>query len=164
MHIYYFSVMSSSSHWPWQWRAEKADNSSLTFGLALGLSCSSFLAAASMDAAAPSSSVSAITVGSSGSTHSEPEACLQKPKLKKVPPEQHITRSCQKNQMISHTKTQHLMHRWWRPQRSIHCTKDGVISFECDAYGIKRGGRWSRVCVRQHSKRQDFKVKLNESC
>lgn len=43
-----------------------------TFGLALGLSCSSFLAAASMDAAAPSSSVSAITVGSSGSTHSEP--------------------------------------------------------------------------------------------
>lgn len=44
-----------------------------TFGLALGFSCSSFLAAASMDAAAPKSSVSAITVGSSGSTHSEPE-------------------------------------------------------------------------------------------
>lgn len=81
MHIYYFSVMSSSSHQPWQWRAEKADNGSLTFGLALGLSCSSFLAAASMDAAAPSSSVSAITVGSSGSTHSEPETCFQEPKL-----------------------------------------------------------------------------------
>ena len=43
-----------------------------TLGLALGLSCSSFLAAASMDAAAPSSSVSAMTVGSSGSTHSDP--------------------------------------------------------------------------------------------
>ena len=43
-----------------------------TLGLALGLSCSSFFAAASMDAAAPSSSVSAITVGSSGSTHSVP--------------------------------------------------------------------------------------------
>lgn len=43
-----------------------------TFGLTLGLSCSSFLAAASMEAAAPRSSVSAITVGSSGSTHSEP--------------------------------------------------------------------------------------------
>ncbi|TNN87625.1 hypothetical protein EYF80_001972 [Liparis tanakae] len=37
-----------------------------TLGLARGFSCSSFLAAASMDAAAPSSSVSAITVGSSG--------------------------------------------------------------------------------------------------
>lgn len=44
-----------------------------TLGLALGFSCSSFLAAASMDAAAPNSSVSAITVGSSGSTHSVPE-------------------------------------------------------------------------------------------
>lgn len=43
-----------------------------TLGLALGFSCSSFLAAASMDAAAPRSSVSAMTVGSSGSTHSEP--------------------------------------------------------------------------------------------
>lgn len=43
-----------------------------TLGFARGLSCSSFLAAASMDAAAPSSSVSAITVGSSGSTHSDP--------------------------------------------------------------------------------------------
>lgn len=44
-----------------------------TLGLALGFSCSSFLAAASMDAAAPRSSVSAMTVGSSGSTHSDPE-------------------------------------------------------------------------------------------
>lgn len=45
----------------------------LTFGLALGFSCSNFFAAASIDAAAPSSSVSAMTVGSSGSTHSVPE-------------------------------------------------------------------------------------------
>lgn len=44
----------------------------LTLGLALGFSCSSFLAAASMAAAAPSSSFSAMTVGSSGSTHSVP--------------------------------------------------------------------------------------------
>lgn len=44
-----------------------------TLGLALGFSCSSFLAAASMEAAAPSSSVSAMTVGSSGSTHSDPK-------------------------------------------------------------------------------------------
>lgn len=44
----------------------------LTLGLVLGLSCSSFLAAASMAAAAPSSSFSAMTVGSSGSTHSVP--------------------------------------------------------------------------------------------
>lgn len=46
--------------------------STTTLGLALGLSCSSFLAAASMAAAAPSSSFSAMTVGSSGSTHSVP--------------------------------------------------------------------------------------------
>lgn len=45
----------------------------LTFGLALGFSCSNFFAAASIDAAAPNSSVSAMTVGSSGSTHSVPE-------------------------------------------------------------------------------------------
>lgn len=44
-----------------------------TLGLALGFSCSNFLAAASMDVAAPRSSVSAITVGSWGSTHSDPE-------------------------------------------------------------------------------------------
>uniref|UniRef100_A0A2M4DEL2 Putative secreted protein n=1 Tax=Anopheles darlingi TaxID=43151 RepID=A0A2M4DEL2_ANODA len=37
-----------------------------------GLRLASFLAAASIEAAAPSSSFSAITVGSSGSTHSEP--------------------------------------------------------------------------------------------
>lgn len=43
-----------------------------TLGLVLGLSCSSFLAAASMAAAAPRSSFSAMTVGSSGSTHSVP--------------------------------------------------------------------------------------------
>lgn len=46
--------------------------STTTLGLALGFSCSSFLAAASMAAAAPSSSFSAMTVGSSGSTHSVP--------------------------------------------------------------------------------------------
>lgn len=46
----------------------------LTLGLVRGLSCSSFLAAASMAAAAPSSSFSAMTVGSSGSTHSVPAA------------------------------------------------------------------------------------------
>lgn len=44
-----------------------------TLGLALGFNCSNFLAAASMDVAAPRSSVSAITVGSWGSTHSDPE-------------------------------------------------------------------------------------------
>lgn len=47
----------------------------ITLGFALGLSCSSFLAAASMDAAAPKSSFSAMTVGSSGSTHSDPAKC-----------------------------------------------------------------------------------------
>lgn len=51
---------------------EKVERGTFTLGLALGFSCSSFLAAASMDAAAPSSSVSAMTVGSSGSTHSDP--------------------------------------------------------------------------------------------
>lgn len=50
----------------------------LTFGFALGFSCSNFLAAASMDAAAPSSSVSAMTVGSSGSTHSVPKISPRK--------------------------------------------------------------------------------------
>ncbi len=48
----------------------------LTLGLARGLSCSSFLAAASMAAAAPSSSFSAMTVGSSGSTHSVPRESI----------------------------------------------------------------------------------------
>lgn len=48
------------------------EGAGLTLGLALGFSCSSFLAAASMAAAAPRSSFSAMTVGSSGSTHSVP--------------------------------------------------------------------------------------------
>lgn len=52
-----------------------------TWTLFLGLSESSFLAAASMEAAAPSSSFSAITVGSSGSTQSEPaiaQSCIER--------------------------------------------------------------------------------------
>ena len=44
----------------------------------LGLRLASFLAAASMEAAAPKSSFSAITVGSSGSTQSEPETVIKK--------------------------------------------------------------------------------------
>ena len=51
---------------------EAVGRSPLTLGLVRGRSCSSFLAAASMAAAAPKSSFSAITVGSSGSTHSVP--------------------------------------------------------------------------------------------
>lgn len=90
-----------------------------TLGLARGLSCSSFLAAASMDAAAPSSSVSAITVGSSGSTHSEPEARMQDLKLKKYcingVSEDHAPQQ-QQQQRGDHTeknnkkKTRHPMH------------------------------------------------------
>lgn len=53
-----------------------------TLGLALGFSCSSFLAAASMAAAAPSSSFSAMTVGSSGSTHSVPRGDRNQDRLK----------------------------------------------------------------------------------
>ena len=45
---------------------------SYTLAVARGLSCISFLAAASIDLAAPSNSFSAITVGSSGSTKSVP--------------------------------------------------------------------------------------------
>lgn len=45
----------------------------ITFIFCLGLRLASFLAAASIDAAAPNNSFSAITVGSSGSTHSEPK-------------------------------------------------------------------------------------------
>ncbi len=44
----------------------------LTFGLSLGFSSASFLAAASIEAAAPSNSFSAMTFGSSGSTQSDP--------------------------------------------------------------------------------------------
>lgn len=47
-------------------------HSPLTLGLSRGLSSASFLAAASIAEAAPSSSFSAITFGSSGFTHSEP--------------------------------------------------------------------------------------------
>ena len=53
-------------------RVGKREGAGLTLGLARGFSCSSFLAAASMAAAAPRSSFSAMTVGSSGSTHSVP--------------------------------------------------------------------------------------------
>ena len=56
------------------WRQTSGHTRTLTFGFALGFSCSNFLAAASMDAAAPSNSVSAMTVGSSGSTHSVPKS------------------------------------------------------------------------------------------
>lgn len=56
-----------------QWHQTSSHTRTLTFGFALGFSCSNFLAAASMDAAAPSNSVSAMTVGSSGSTHSVPK-------------------------------------------------------------------------------------------
>lgn len=55
------------------WHQTSSHTWTLTFGFALGFSCSNFLAAASMDAAAPSNSVSAMTVGSSGSTHSVPK-------------------------------------------------------------------------------------------
>ena len=44
-----------------------------TLGFFLGLSCASFLAAASIAEAADNSSCSAITLGSFGSTQSEPE-------------------------------------------------------------------------------------------
>ena len=47
----------------------------LTFGFFLGRSNANFLAAASIEAAAASSSCSAITFGSFGSTQSEPEKC-----------------------------------------------------------------------------------------
>lgn len=57
------ALLTSNKQWGW----------TLTLGLALGFSCSNFFAAASIDAAAPNSSVSAMTVGSSGSTHSVPE-------------------------------------------------------------------------------------------
>lgn len=57
------ALLTSNKQWGW----------TLTLGLALGFSCSNFFAAASIDAAAPKSSVSAMTVGSSGSTHSVPE-------------------------------------------------------------------------------------------
>lgn len=45
----------------------------LTLAFCLGFNNASFLAAASMELAAPNNSVSAITVGSSGSTQSEPK-------------------------------------------------------------------------------------------
>ena len=44
----------------------------ITFAFGLGFSCDSFKAAASIELAARNSSFSAITVGSSGSTQSEP--------------------------------------------------------------------------------------------
>ena len=47
--------------------------SGFTFGLGLGFSSASFLAAASIAAAAPRSSFSAMTLGSSGLTQLEPE-------------------------------------------------------------------------------------------
>lgn len=53
-------------------RVGKREGVGMTLGLARGFSCSSFFAAASMAAAAPRSSFSAMTVGSSGSTHSVP--------------------------------------------------------------------------------------------
>lgn len=53
-------------------RVGQREGAGLTLGLARGFSCSSFFAAASMAAAAPRSSFSAMTVGSSGSTHSVP--------------------------------------------------------------------------------------------
>lgn len=48
-------------------------SSTPTFAFLRGLSCDSFCAAASMDLAAVRSSLSAITVGSSGSTQSVPD-------------------------------------------------------------------------------------------
>lgn len=54
-----------------------------TLGFALGFSCSSFLAAASIDAAAPKSSVSAMNVVSSGSTHSDPKRDSHRLNLKR---------------------------------------------------------------------------------
>lgn len=94
----------------------QSENSRLTFGLALGLSCSSFLAAASIDAAAPSSSVSAMTVGSSGSTHSEPESVRARSQIKLCP----VTNSSQKPKTMAITRENTASHAQMMEAKARH--------------------------------------------
>lgn len=96
------ALLTSKKQWGW----------TLTFGLALGFSCSNFFAAASIDAAAPSSSVSAMTVGSSGSTHSVPEINGDEDNNFRA------TVSCHSNRMIyNHTSSvkygMHIVESWF---------------------------------------------------
>ena len=54
------------------------------FGVTRGLRASNLRAAASIEAAAPNNSCSAITVGSAGSTHSEPMANIIEVNIKVI--------------------------------------------------------------------------------